>query len=95
MSDTEQPNVIAGFDTLEAEIAETIKTVKASELNVATLWKAIAEHDLFNVEYDLLAKAREHLSIGFILLLRAVKQEDDPFSFHNNSNVINGEVHGD
>lgn len=95
MSDDKQPSVIAGFGDLEQEIAEALKTVKASENNVAALWKAMAEHPVVSMEHNELMEARRHLSIGFILLARAVSLTDDPFSFHQNPHAPQSEGYDD
>lgn len=86
-------NAITGYNDIDAEQLETINTIKASEKNVAALWKAIMEHDLIVTDYELMRQARDHLTTGFMFLVRAVADPDDPFSFHSEP-AQPGEVHG-
>ena len=85
--------VITGYNAIDAEQLETINTIKASEKNVAALWKAIMEHDVIITDYELMRQARDHLTTGFMFLVRAVADPDDPFSFHSEPAQL-GEVHG-
>jgi hypothetical protein len=94
-STTPEPQTIIGYNEIDQEQLDTINTVKASEANVAALWKGIAENEYLDTDYDMMRQARDHFTTGYMYLVRAVASSDDPFSFHSNFVPIAGSVTDD
>lgn len=73
-----QHRAIKGYRDLRPAEIDAMNAVKATEAEVATLWRAVAGED--EIDGRWLAIARTHFQEGFSALVRSIAQPADPFN---------------
>lgn len=68
---------IAGYRELSQEEVDRVNTIKAAEVEVGQLWRAVSEES--GIDYRWSAIAKTHFQEGFTARVRAITKPEDVF----------------